>query len=362
MPEESRPSDQPSKRPRKKIVLKREPVETTNDRSKSSVDSSTRSIHPLRRESSRAPESNESMETIPPQAYQLRKNQLYRRSVRYLVILGLLSFGFSAYLVWFYHEQRTWKSLIETATGALDHLKEHRSQTALPKMEHALALYRDFHIRHPDFWWQHDSALFSVMLDVALGFGSIGHMDLAIETIYQINRHNSRGPESWVGKAIDERMARLLESDQWNEERRFEAYQHLLTVDPNSWGKGYIHLIRFIERLGLLCVPMSERVEQAGLIVYGTPKPMMRISDTHLDVDGIRYYKVDRLPGPIDILISNSMPDHERTILKWYSETGQPCLIFTRIDELSVYLDRIESILTTQPDTVLEFNRIYDAL
>ncbi|RJP33484.1 MAG: tetratricopeptide repeat protein [Candidatus Omnitrophota bacterium] len=250
--------------------------------------------------------------------------------------------------------------IMKLASAGLEALEGDHIEAAYDLFSKSMERYRNFYRGISTNLWQTNPLLFSTMLRVGQAWRSLGEYQKALEVFQDISLHDSKKPDPIIEKGMKEELVEFIDREHWSDQALNEIYQHLLQIDPKSWGNGDSLLVQLTERAGLSVTPMSERCANAKLIVYGIPEPDEKASDRYFSVRGQNYYLIDRLPGQIRFSRSRFPQQFEKR-LNWYLKQGRLCLIFGKNaneEGTEAALTEIEGILLDEPYVIEEFNRI----
>ena len=272
-----------------------------------------------------------------------------------LLLVGMI--GFSLILYYYFDRSRRIE-IITTAVKGFQSLEKDDLSSAKFYFGHAHSLYQTYHTWNPDLWWPIDGKLFVSMLRVAQGWRSLGDYQKALDIFQDVAKRNTHGPESWVGRKIDEELVEFINPEYWSEEELSKIYRTLLAINPASWDTCADLQTSVTERVGLTLHPLQERYQQADFIAYGIPSLAEENQGASFLLNATHFYKFISTPEKISIAISSSLAPPLRVRLDWYINTGKKCFVFGNLNGRTFLLNDIDGILLGREETILEFNRI----
>lgn len=317
-------------------------------------------------------------DTISGIYYRIARQRMKRRAAWYtgiflvLLVFAVLGIGFFAV-----NRAKT-AQILHWVSNGLEMLRFDQVDEAEASFDQALAVYRHYHVWYPDLWWKSDALVFHAMLRAAQGYRSLGLYQKGLDVFQVVALHNTRGLHTWVGRMMKEGLDEFVDESHWSLRDMNAIYEILLQTPPAYWGASEALVVHATEKVGLVVWPMRERfrtlravmswtpgpknyawfferaVTETGVVIYGTPQPM-EPGDVYCMVDGMRFYFVEHLPGPVPLFFA-PMPESHLARLQWYCRTNQPCLIFGIMRDFQFFLTRIDGILLCEPGTVEQFN------
>lgn len=291
--------------------------------------------------------------------YRQVKRRLRNEKIRSLLILLVSAGALGLIIYWYGINQSQSLEIKGLADAGLTLLEKNRYPEAASYLRAALEKYSVHHADHPGWWMESDAVLFSLMIRVARGFGRLGDYENGLGAFEQVSRHNAQGPNNWVGRLVDKELVDFISRDHWTDSAMPAIYTYLSQMDPESWKTGAIFQARVTERAGLYVVPMSERLQQADGVVYGKPRPMENPLADEMEVDAIRFYKIEHQSGKTVIRVPPEMGEADRRRLMWYSKSDRECLVFVKFEEHSLVLTGREGILLSEIHNVDIFNTYF---
>lgn len=301
-----------------------------------------------------------SSRTISQVFYRKIKERSIRKKWFQIVVLLLVGLAAFEVIMWYVKNRIETSDLLKLSTQAFIALENDRLDDANLYLSEILTQYKTFHIDHPDWWFQQDVNIFTTMLRVAQCWRSLDDIQKGIETYQAVCLHNSEGPNSWIGKQLDEEMADFVTNERWTDAERQEIYSLLLQTDPATWGLCGSSLVKATEQAGLKLVPMKERIENADIIVYGTPMVPESLESNSMTVDGKLFYLTEHNPGEVEIDFPATLKDYERQRLQWYTTAQRECLIFCKTQESRMILTGIEGIVLSEKYSLEWFNALIE--
>ncbi len=355
----------------RKVVLKKL-KEKKKSGQKVSLKESSKSSSPGSKEPPPSLETKEQSTTQEPRAqryvptHTISRNQYCQSTTRLQrrTLVNVISFSFMTLIALicialFIFDRYRRGQIFDHANAAMAALEQDQNKRALNHMNQALDIYSRYHVLKPEFWWNGDGSLFTLMLRVAQGYRALGEYEEGIETFRQVCLHNSEGEGNWVANKIYEELLDFTEKDHWLDRECSAIYEHLLQQSPEDWGTGEIVLIRATEWMGLNAISMDERFQRAEFAAYAEPFERPSIQKENVfSMKVIRYYIVDRLPEILDLHLAQSMKDYERERFLWYMNSNRKCLLFGRFVGDGALFDGVANILLSEKENVERFNRV----
>lgn len=301
---------------------------------------------------------HEHTRTIPPSYYRRIARKFQKRFAFHCSVL--VGFVLFLGLVLVIYGMTRWERsvIVEKVTQALSDLQADRLKEAQSQLEESLQLFTEYQPKPSVQQWSQNIQLYNYMLRAGMAFRSLGDYRKALDTYQQVASRNRKGIDTALGSELADQVKQLIDHERWSPDEMKGIYNYLRDMPPNSWSPCDTLLIVATEMAGLKILPMSERYEQAEIVTYGIPAPMQSLDDERFRVDGAQYYRVDRLPSPIEMIVPAELTPKDRRRLQWYSECGRACLVFGKnTDRGGVKLIGIEGVLLSDTHTVELFNR-----
>ncbi len=297
-------------------------------------------------------------DTISKIYYRIAEKQLFKRNLirGILIVFPILALVWS--ITWYWNDRVQGQIIMKSVDQGLIALENDHIEEATTLFQRALDHYALYHIKNPGFWRQRDNQMFSAMLRTTHAWRSLGNYHNGLLTFQLVAQHSSKGMQSWVGRQMEEDITHFFKKEHWTDEEFQAIYDSIKRKKIETWGTCGIQLIHAIEQAGLRAAPMQQRMEEAKMIVYCTPLPMEHIDADKLNIEGITYYFIDKLPGSMEISISPYFPTEDRERLFWYSNENRKCLLFINRAE-NPAIKEIENIILSEPYSVDEFNLLY---
>lgn len=298
-----------------------------------------------------------STDVLPRYKYQkIRERLLHRQWIQFLILM-IIAACLTGVTVIYVQKSVAKSRILKTATLALIALEGNRLEEAHELLKASLLLFRSYNPDPNDYQWNSDHVIYSTMLQVGAGFRSLGDYKSALETHFQVGKRNIHHFTVPLHQEILDRLHEDLDPLRWDEAARKEIYSHLVAMNPADWNRGAIYQVIATEIAGLNVKPMSQRYTEADIIAFGPLAGMFSRSDKNLRVQGIRYYRADREPGPIEFKLPDDLSPEARQRIYWYSTSGRECLVMGKNSDLGPVLLGLEGIVLCDLHTVESFNR-----
>jgi glucan-binding YG repeat protein len=297
-------------------------------------------------------------DTISKIYYRIAKKELLKRNVIRGILILFPIFILAWSISWYWNDRIEGQIIMRSVDQGLIDLENDRIEEATTLFQRALDRYSLYHIKNPALWRQRDNQMFSAMLRTTHAWRSLGNYYNGLLAFQLVAQHDSKGMDSWVGRQMDEDINHFFKKEHWTDEEFQAIYARIKRKKIETWGTCDIQLIHAIEQAGLRAVPMQKRMEDSEMIVYCTPLPMDNAEADKLNIKGITYYIIDKLPGPMEINIAPNFPAEDRERLFWYSNQNRKCLLFINRAE-NPAITSIEDIILSEPYSVNKFNLLY---
>jgi tetratricopeptide (TPR) repeat protein len=286
----------------------------------------------------------------------MKKNLLFQYWGHFLLLM-VITVGITGAFYVYLTDQHEKREILLLATKGLSALENEETTTAQTYFDQALERFLPYHPNPSENRWNADAKLYSVLFKVAEGYRSVGNYVKAIDTLEALAKRNIHQRQRWMAEQLQYHLNDVIMSARWNGETINQLYHNLLNRLPSSWGPSAYYQTWATELAGLRVVPMPDRYREADLVVYGIPKHFDQLQQI-LIIEGIRYYKVDQLPGEITIHLPPELMDTYQKRIAWYVEAGYECLIFGKTVVGGFQLLGIEGIVLSDHHTVEPFNAL----
>ncbi len=292
--------------------------------------------------------------------YKQAHQKLFKQYFLHIFFL-LIIFLFAGYSIYGFANYRITESkIMNSATLGLEALGNDQLDKARSLFDQTLSMYRYLSTKYSPLFWRPTGQIYALMLRTAQGWRSLGNYPKALETFHYICMNLNYDPDLSLKSMLEENLIEFIDESHWGEETMSEIYHYLLQQDPSVWGElGEFH-VQTTERAGLVAVPIRERYQKADVVVYGTPQIETESTEKIFSVDGIIFYKIDRVQGKI-IFDYPALSETHQKHLDWYLKKNDPCLIFGQnVDEegKKATLNSIHGILSSESYVVDDFNSL----
>lgn len=323
-------------------------------------ESQERKPSPVKPNSSRPARSSRALSTRTLSKNLYRKasgKQLNRRAIQILCLFVFLGLG-AGWFGFIYIDQSTVFLIMEKSDKGLEALHDDDMDVAKDNFQTALLAFTSYNKTRNAWWRRPDTQLVPQMLRVAKGWGVVGDYQNALETFRQTALFLPDSVNSWQMDEFKKRFDEFLSPEFWSQTDAATLYRLMISADPDAWGNAGPYLIEMSERVGFWLSPMYQRVRDANIIIYGTPRAVSDGKGGEFAVDAEIIYKAQRDPGMVYIKPIEEFLPIEQQRLEWYLSCSEKCIIFAATKEDHIQLNSIEGILVSRPSIVEEFNSI----